>query len=76
MVGVLWVVTDRLSDVAEGDLAEVLCGRPWLDIRLGDATFRLPHDGFFQVNTAGAERLFATIDEALGSDGGATRATS
>jgi 23S rRNA (uracil1939-C5)-methyltransferase len=72
VVGVLWVVTDRLSDVAEGELAEVLHGQAWLDIRLAGTTFRLPHDGFFQVNTAGAAVLFDTIAEALAPSGGGT----
>ncbi|MFT5683847.1 MAG: 23S rRNA (uracil1939-C5)-methyltransferase [Myxococcota bacterium] len=72
VVGVLWVVTDRLSDVAEGELAEVLHGQPWLDIKLADITFRIPYDGFFQVNTAGAQVLFDTIAQALAPTGGGT----
>ena len=72
VVGVLWVVTDRLSDVAEGDLREVLYGQPWLDITLSGVAFRIPYDGFFQVNTAGAALLFDTIAEALAPTGGGT----
>ena len=72
VVGVLWVVTDRLSDVAEGELVEVLYGQAWLDIRVSDVAIRLPHDGFFQVNTAGAKILFDIIGEALAPTGGGT----
>ena len=72
VVGVVWVVTDRLSDVAEGDLAEVLCGRPWLNVAVGDLSLQLPHDGFFQVNNAGAQILFATIAQALQPTGSGT----
>ncbi|MEL6347039.1 MAG: 23S rRNA (uracil(1939)-C(5))-methyltransferase RlmD [Myxococcota bacterium] len=66
VVGVLWVVTDRLSDVAVGDLAEVLYGQPWLDMTVGELALRLPYDGFFQVNTPTTQILFDTIAEALG----------
>ena len=65
VVGVVWVVTDRLSEVAEGDLRAVLHGQAWLDMPAGPRALRLPHDGFFQVNTPGAQVLFATIARAL-----------
>ena len=64
--GVLWLVNDRLSDVAQGDLREVLHGDPTLSIELCGVTLRMPHDAFFQVNTPGAAILFETIREALG----------
>lgn len=63
--GVLWVTTDRLSDVAEGDLAEVLYGEPWLELPAGRHALRLPHDGFFQVNTDATALLLDTIAAAL-----------
>lgn len=66
---VLWVVTDRLSEVAVGDLRSVLHGEPFMDVALGRAQLRLPHDAFFQVNTAGAHVLVDTIEEALFPDG-------
>ncbi len=66
---VLWVVTDRLSEVAQGELRAVLHGEAWLDFTLGRARLRLPHDAFFQVNTAGAHVLVDTIEEALFPDG-------
>ncbi len=68
---VLWIVTDRLSEVARGELRAVLHGSETMDFRLGGVTLTLPHDAFFQVNTAAAELLLATIEEALfpgGSD--------
>ena len=69
--GVLWVVTDRVSEVAQGELRATLWGRSDLEARLGGATFELPHDAFFQVNTAGAEVLVEVIRRALraGADG-------
>jgi 23S rRNA (uracil1939-C5)-methyltransferase len=70
--GVLWVVTDRLSDVAQGELTEVFHGVPWVEQSLGGVPMRLPHDAFFQVNAQGAEILLQTIREALGPPLGAT----
>jgi 23S rRNA (uracil1939-C5)-methyltransferase len=64
--GVVWVVTDRLSDVAQGDERAVLYGVSHLEVTLGGVRMHLPHDAFFQVNTAGAEVLIETIREALG----------
>lgn len=63
--GVVWVVTDRLSEVAEGEMAAVLHGEPWLEMPLGDLQLRLPHDGFFQVNTPAMPVLMETIVAAL-----------
>lgn len=67
--GVLWVSTDRLSEVAQGEVRAVLHGSDTLQIALGPVQLELPHDAFFQVNTEGAKRLFATIAEALGEGG-------
>lgn len=66
--GVLWICTDRLSDVAQGEVKRVLHGTPELTMRTGAIDMRLPHDAFFQVNTAGAAVLFDTIREALGEN--------
>ena len=70
--GVVWTVTDRLSDVAQGETRAVLHGEPTVTIAVNDVRMTLPHEAFFQVNTAGAEVLFDTITEALGDATGAT----
>ncbi len=70
--GVVWVVTDRLSDVAQGEERAVFHGVPWVEQTLGGIEMRLPYDAFFQVNPAGAEVLLQAISEALGSPLGAT----
>jgi len=70
--GVIWTVTDRLSDVAQGETKAILHGVPTVQIRIGDVKMDLPHEAFFQVNTAGAAILFKTIAEALGDADGAT----
>ena len=73
--GLLWVVTDRLSEVAQGELRAVLWGQADLDIDIGRARLQLPHDAFFQVNTPGARVLLDHIDHALRLDGGADAGT-
>ena len=63
--GVLHVVNDGVAEVARGALRAVLHGVAELEVELGAARLSLPHDAFFQVNTAGAEVLVATIADAL-----------
>ena len=65
VVGVLWVVNDGAAEVATGELRAVLHGRAHLEVELGGVQLHLPHDAFFQVNTAGAQVLLETIAEAL-----------
>jgi 23S rRNA (uracil-5-)-methyltransferase RumA len=70
--GVVWTVTDRMSDVAQGETRAVLYGESTVSIELGGVKMALPHEAFFQVNTEGAAILFDTISEALGAPSGAT----
>jgi len=70
--GVIWTVTDRVSDVAQGETRAILHGASTVNIDMVDVKMTLPHDAFFQVNTPGAAILFETISEALGVSEGAT----
>lgn len=72
VTGVVWVVTDRLSEVAQGDLRAVLRGSPTLRFSLQGVSLELPYDGFFQVNTAGADLLVDAVRRALGGAAGGT----
>ncbi len=65
---VIHVVNDGVAEVARGELAAVFHGEARLHHRLGAATLALPHDAFFQVNSAGAEVLVETIAQAAGLD--------
>lgn len=67
--GVIQVVTDSLADVATGELREVLHGDPELVFDLAGLHLRLPHDAFFQVNTASAQVLLDRIADAAGAGG-------
>ncbi len=70
--GVIWTVTDRLSDVAQGTVQAQLFGEPHLTMNMRGVKMTLPHEAFFQVNTEGAHILFEAIAEALGETKGAT----
>jgi tRNA/tmRNA/rRNA uracil-C5-methylase (TrmA/RlmC/RlmD family) len=61
----VWIVNDGVADVVAGPLSAVLFGSPTLRFSLPRLTLTLPHDGFFQVNTAGAALLFGVIERAL-----------
>jgi 23S rRNA (uracil1939-C5)-methyltransferase len=67
--GIAWVVNDGVAEVATGELREVLHGSTELHFQVAGLDLRLPHDAFFQVNTAGAEVLVQTLAEAAGSGG-------
>ncbi len=71
VTGVVWVVTDRVAEVAKGVVRAVLRGTSTLRFSLRGTTLTLPHDGFFQVNTPGAHLLVDTVERALqGASGG------
>ncbi|MGC6510645.1 MAG: 23S rRNA (uracil(1939)-C(5))-methyltransferase RlmD [Myxococcota bacterium] len=55
--GIMWVINDGIADVATGRLESVLVGSSEMSLTLGSHQFHLPYDAFFQVNTAGTEKL-------------------
>ncbi|MEC8381552.1 MAG: methyltransferase, partial [Myxococcota bacterium] len=55
--GIMWVINDGIADVATGRLESVLVGSSEMSLTLGSYQFHLPYDAFFQVNTAGTEKL-------------------
>jgi 23S rRNA (uracil1939-C5)-methyltransferase len=61
--GVLWVVTDRLNEVALGDVREVLYGKDEIYIEMSQKSYVIPHDGFFQVNIKGAGMLVSVLQK-------------
>ncbi len=65
LVGVVWCENDGVADVARGTVRETW-GQDWIEERLGDTTFRLSIESFFQTSTKGAVILYDTIREALG----------
>lgn len=66
VVGVIWFTNDGVADVARGDV-RMVWGQETLEEHLGGCRFRLSADSFFQTSTQGAELLYATIRDAVGS---------
>jgi 23S rRNA (uracil1939-C5)-methyltransferase len=54
-------ITDRKSLVAVGDREEVLAGDGFLTERIGENTYRISANSFFQTNTLQAERLYDIV---------------
>jgi 23S rRNA (uracil1939-C5)-methyltransferase len=54
-------VTDRKNRVAVGDREFVLCGEGTITDRLGEYTYRISPNSFFQTNTLQAETLYHEI---------------
>ena len=67
--GVLWVVTDNLAEVAQGELRKVLIGSQELEMVLAGKRMKIPHDAFFQVSPQGAELLAGVLAEAAPAGG-------
>lgn len=53
--------TDRKNMVAFGDKEYVLCGEGSISDRLGEYTYRISPNSFFQTNTVQAEKLYNEI---------------
>lgn len=71
--------TDRKNMVAFGDKEYVLCGEGSISDRLGEYTYRISPNSFFQTNTVQAEKLYNEILRAArfrGSDPSEAREAS
>ncbi|MGH7356606.1 MAG: 23S rRNA (uracil(1939)-C(5))-methyltransferase RlmD [Candidatus Rokuibacteriota bacterium] len=65
-------VNAKKAAVAVGSEEHQLLGRDHITERLGDVTFQVSANSFFQTNTRQAERLFAIVAEACELDGSET----
>ena len=54
-------ITERKSQVAQGDREIVLHGPGYITERIGTRTYRVSANSFFQTNTLQAERLYDTV---------------
>jgi 23S rRNA (uracil1939-C5)-methyltransferase len=63
-------VNTRRATIAVGEREELLHGAPEIEERLGDLTFRIASNSFFQTNTAQAEKLFELAVDWCGLQGG------
>lgn len=69
IVSLLYVINGKRNDTLQ-DL-EVICysGKPYLTERLGDRTYKIRPQSFFQTNTLQAEQLYAITREFAGLTG-------
>jgi 23S rRNA (uracil1939-C5)-methyltransferase len=59
-------ITDRKSMVAIGDKEKVYHGQGFITEKIGDYTFRISANSFFQTNTLQAEKLYNVAKEFAG----------
>ena len=59
-------ITDRKSMVAIGDTEKLYHGQGFITEKIGDYTFRISSNSFFQTNTLQAERLYNVAKEFAG----------
>jgi 23S rRNA (uracil1939-C5)-methyltransferase len=69
VAGVIWGINDGVADVARGQVQQVW-GRDTIHEALLGRRYQLSATAFFQTSTRGAECLYETIGEALGSPAG------
>jgi 23S rRNA (uracil1939-C5)-methyltransferase len=69
VVSVVNNVTGRRAGVAVGEYEVLLAGEPVIRERIGDFEFELSANSFFQTNTQGARRLYATVARYAGLTG-------
>ena len=56
-------ITDRKSMVAFGETEKVYHGSGYINEKIGDFTFRISANSFFQTNTVQAEKLYAVAKQ-------------
>ena len=65
--GILHITNDSMSDAVKCDSSEILYGRDYFYEELLGLKFRISTFSFFQTNTCGAEVLYETAREYVGS---------
>ncbi|MCK5099710.1 MAG: 23S rRNA (uracil(1939)-C(5))-methyltransferase RlmD [Desulfobacteraceae bacterium] len=56
-------VTSRKAGVAIGEYEKLLAGKSYIKEKLGDYTFKISANSFFQTNTKGAESLYSIVSQ-------------
>lgn len=66
---VIWTRSDSPGNWQQGARDRTLLGKPQIEERIGELTFRISPDAFFQTNTAQTEALYAKVIEYAGLTG-------
>jgi 23S rRNA (uracil1939-C5)-methyltransferase len=56
-------ITSRKAGIATGEYEKLLAGKSYIREKLGDFTFKISANSFFQTNTKGAEKLYSIVSE-------------
>ncbi|MBF0468029.1 MAG: 23S rRNA (uracil(1939)-C(5))-methyltransferase RlmD [Desulfamplus sp.] len=56
-------VTARKASIATGEYEKILAGERCIREKLGDFTFEISSNSFFQTNTAGAQTLYSLVSD-------------
>jgi 23S rRNA (uracil-5-)-methyltransferase RumA len=67
IAGILHTYNDSVADVVKNDHTAILYGRPYFTEKLLGLSFRISEFSFFQTNSLGAEVLYETVREYVGS---------
>jgi len=67
ITGVLHIVNNSVADVVQSDQTEILFGKDYFYEELLGLKFRISVFSFFQTNSLGAEVLYETVREYIGS---------
>ncbi|MBE5846843.1 MAG: class I SAM-dependent RNA methyltransferase [Lachnospiraceae bacterium] len=67
MTGILHTVNDTLADVIQSDRTDVLYGQDYITEEILGLTFKISQFSFFQTNSLGAEVLYETARDFIGS---------
>ena len=62
-------VNTRKADVAYGEYETLVYGEPFIVEKMGDLTFEVSANSFFQTNTTQGERLYEEVEKATGLTG-------
>ena len=68
LTGLLWTRTDGVAETTQGGTTEVLAGSKRFEETLGQMSFRISAEAFFQTNTEMAERLYELAIEYASPD--------
>ena len=67
LTGILHTINDSVADTIQSDRTDILSGRDYFYEELLGLRFKITPFSFFQTNSAGAEILYGTAREMLGS---------
>ncbi|MCK5542109.1 MAG: 23S rRNA (uracil(1939)-C(5))-methyltransferase RlmD [Desulfobacterales bacterium] len=56
-------ITSKKAGIAIGEFEKVLAGKSYIEEKLGEFTFKISANSFFQTNTIGAENLYSIVSK-------------